>query len=858
MSPEETLHPRVEPTPLTPRLTKVLKFGGSTVGDPARIGRVLDRVAEEAARAPIAVVVSAMGDGTDELGEATDEAARGALPAARRLAAALVERARVVAQAALDAARGPRSSSSSEAVAAIDAALRPLAEELDGLLLGVSLVRVASPELRDRVASFGERLSATTVAALLRARGVDALAIDARRWVVTDARFGDARVDVEASRERLATLTPRLLGRVAVHTGYLGATPDGRTTTLGRNGSDYTASLLASLTGAAGVDVWTASPGVMTADPDLVAEAYPVPHLTYREALELARFGARMFHARTMIPLIAAGIPLTIRSLVEPDAPGTRIDAQGADDVDRPTSVTSLEGLALLDVDARRLVELDAVDAGPLGARVLAALEARGVRCWMATQSGHGQAVSVVVSRAELDAARAAVERVIAPDLARHEVDGVRVRDGVTLVTLVAEAMGRSVNVAGRLFGALGRAGVNVWGIAQSASSRSISCVVDGPDTAPAVRAVHAAFNLASADVSVVLLGHGVVGRELVAQLRAQAATLAEQLGVSLRLVGVADSRRQVFDARGLSLDDVGGLLARATEARDLSSLVARVRHLPVPVLVDCTAADGMEAVYTEAFAAGVHVVAANKKPLTTPWATRRALFEAARRAHRFYHYETTVGASLPVLDTLMSLVRTGDRVERVEGSLSGTLGYLSQAVSAGAPLSVAVREAKARGYTEPHPRDDLNGRDVARKAIILARELGLEVALEDVVIEPFVPTALLAEDALDVFFSRLEAHDAAFAAQVQAHAREGKVLRYLARIEPHAPGGPRIVVGPTAVDSTHPASRLRSTEAFVAFTTARYAELPLVVQGAGAGGAVTAAGVLTDVLRIAQALRGR
>jgi aspartokinase/homoserine dehydrogenase 1 len=856
MSPEETLRPRVEPKAAPPHLQKVLKFGGSTVGDPARIGRVLERVAEEAARGPIAVVVSAMGDGTDELTQAIEEAARGALPVARRIAAGLVECARSIAAAALETSDDR--SASTGASSAIDAALRPLADELDGLLLGVSLVRVASPELRDRVASFGERLSATTIAVLLRARGVDAVSVDARTWVVTDARFGDARVDVEASRARLGAIAPRLLGRVAVHTGYIGATPDGRTTTLGRNGSDYTASLLASLTGASGVDVWTASPGVMTADPELVAEAYPVPHLTYREALELARFGARMFHARTMIPLIESGIPLTIRSLVEPDAPGTRIDAQGADDVDRPTSVTSLEGLALLDVDARRLVEHEAADGGPLGARVLAALEARGVRCWMATQSGHGQAVSVVVSRAEFEAARAAVERVIAPDLARSEVDGVRVRDGVTLVTLVAEAMGRSVNVAGRLFGALGRAGITVCGIAQSASSRSISCVVDGPDTAAAVRAVHAAFNLASADVSVVLLGYGVVGREFVAQLRAQAGLLAEQLGVSLRLVGVADSQRQVFDARGLPPGDVGSLLARATEPRALSSLVARLRHLPVPVLVDCTAADGMEAVYTEAFAAGVHVVAANKKPLTTPWGTRAALFAAARRAHRFYHYETTVGASLPVLDTLMSLVRTGDRVERVEGSLSGTLGFLSQAVSAGTPLSVAVREAKARGYTEPHPRDDLNGLDVARKAIILARELGLEVALEDVVIEPFVPTALLAEDALDVFYSRLEAHDAAFAAEVAAHAREGKVLRYLARVEPHAPGGPRVVVGPTAVDARHPASRLRSTEAFVAFTTARYAELPLVVQGAGAGGAVTAAGVLTDVLRIAQALRGR
>jgi aspartokinase/homoserine dehydrogenase 1 len=830
---------------------KVHKLGGSSVGTAERLGRAIDRVVYEARQGPIAVVVSAMADATDVLLEATDAAARedfaAAQAAVRRLTTAAIDGA----AAALEGRAGPAEAWAAQGRIARE--VRELGDTLERLLFGVSLVRVVSPETRDLVLSFGERISAATLAELVSTAGVAAVAVDARRWTVTDDRFGEARVDVEASRVALTDVLREVGARVPIHTGFLGRTPDGRTTTLGRNGSDYTATLLAALSGAEAVVVWTETSGVMTADPELVREAYPVAHLTYREALELANFGARMFHARTMIPLIGAGIPLTIKSLQRPAEPGTRIDARGADDAERPTSVTSLERLALLEVDGLRVL-----DRSTVGERVLEGLAAVGIGTWMATQSGHGQAFAVVVAEAEAERARARIAQVLALEIAQGDLEAPRVRRPVTLVTLVAEAMGQSVNVAGRMFGALGRAGIAVWGIAQCASARSIACVVDAADTASAVRAVHAAFNLAVSEVSVVLLGVGTVGSQLLAQVHAQATKLAESQGLALRVVGLADSERMVFDARGLDpsvrLGRDGGH-ARGQEPTDVRLLLERLEKLPVPILVDCTAADGMEATYQAAFARGVHVVAANKKPLTIPWAERQRLLAAAKASHRFYRYETTVGASLPVIETLMNLVRTGDRVDRVEGSLSGTLGYLSNAVTAGVPLSQAVREAQARGYTEPHPRDDLAGTDAARKALILARELGLAVELSDVEVEPFVPKAVLAEAELPRFYAALERADAAFAERIAGLAREGQVLRYLARIEPSVG---RVVVGPVAVPLTHPATRLRATEAFVAFSTERYAELPLVVQGAGAGGAVTAAGVLADVLQIAQALRGR
>ncbi|XXF76735.1 hypothetical protein P2318_27310 [Myxococcaceae bacterium GXIMD 01537] len=361
--------------------------------------------------------------------------------------------------------------------------------------------------------------------------------------------------------------------------------------------------------------------------------------------------------------------------------------------------------------------------------------------------------------------------------------------------------------------------------------------------------------------VHLLLLGVGTVGGNLLQQLAAQQEALVRTHGVALSVVGLANTRRAVFDARGLDLARWRESLEQAPSqgsAPDVRELLGRLRRFTFPVLVDCTAAEGMEALYEEAFRLGIHVVAANKKPLTLPLPSAKRLHAMARCFHRAYLYETTVGASLPVIQPLQDFVRTGDRVHLIEGSLSGTLGYLCNEVTRGVPLSVAVREARRKGYTEPHPRDDLAGTDAARKALILARELGLAVSLENVEVEPFVSRELLAENDVERFLSTLEAHDGAFAERVASLRASGQVLRYLARVEPGGAGGRAALrVGPVAVPEDHPATRLRGTEAFVSFSTERYSEYPLRVQGAGAGGAITAAGVLADVLRMARVSRG-
>jgi aspartokinase/homoserine dehydrogenase 1 len=822
---------------------RVLKFGGSSLGAGDRLARVLGIVAEERRSGPIAVVVSAFGDSTDWLLSSIDAATAGDVAEAN----AQVDRVAALASAAVAAAIGAPAVRGLNLAALGSEILAPVR----GMLQAVALLRGLSDASRDEILSFGERLSARLVAAAASATGTPAVAVDAREWLVTDDRHGDARVLWEPTLERLAGRPDD--PRIPVHTGFIGATVAGRTTTLGRNGSDYTAALLARGIGASEVTLFTDVPGVLTADPKLVGEAYPVPALSYREALELSALGLRMLHPRTMVPLLEGGIPLRVRHTMRPEEAGTVVSAGGSADAARATCVTSLENACLVDVEGTH--RSSALRVGP---RVLAALAERRVPVWFETQPPHGNGVAFVAPGESRDAAVAALTEALGRELADGSVLPPRVHHPVTLVTLVAEAMGRTANVAGRYFGALGAIGVNVRAASQGATSRAISSVVDAVDTAAAVRAVHAAFNLSREQVNVLVLGKGTVGSQLLAQLGSEAPKLREAHDLDLRLTGLAGRSASVFDEAGLDPASAAERLAALGSRAPVDELLDRLARLPVPVLVDCTAADGMEAVYTAAFTRGVHVVTANKKVLALPLAGRDAVFAAARRAHRAFRYETTVGASLPVIETLKNLVRTGDRVVLVEGSLSGTLGYLASEVMRGRPLSEALADARARGYTEPHPREDLTGTDAARKALILARELGMRVDLTDVAVEPFVPSDLLGQRAdPDEFLASLRSYDSVFAAQIERMKRDNLVLRYLARIEPTA-ARPSLRVGPVGVPADHAATRLRGSEAFVAFTTARYSELPLVVHGAGAGGAVTAAGVLADVLALSQALRGR
>jgi len=823
---------------------QVYKFGGSSLGTSGRLPKVLELIA--AAPRPLALVVSALGDSTDWLILSARSAEEGNISQARRQLTQVRELAAGTARAVLNA-QGQKGFKHD-----LDEILTPV----ERLLSGIELTRECSPRTLDSIICVGERISIAVVSRALVERGVPAIPVDARDFVVTDATHGSATVDKVETAAKFAPLLPKWKGSVPIVTGFLGRTREGHTTTLGRNGSDYTATLLAGLLKASAVTVWTDVLGVMTADPALVKEASPVDRLSYDEALELAYFGTRMFHPRTIIPLRECGAALVIRSTTQPEAPGTRIDATGNPDPNRPTCVTSLERLALIGVQSRRTGL-----SKPLGGRILAALGEAGVRVWLTTESTLGQSFSVVIPEVDEARAKQSIAEALAPEIATGDLRIEPILSPVSLVSLVGENMGKKPNVAGKFLNAIGEAGISVRAVAQGASARSISCVVDADQTATAVRTVHGAFNLSHTVISVLLLGKGVVGGSLIKQIDKQNKALDREHDVQVRLVGVGSSGGVLFDPEGLPTSKAIELqkdaLGEGKVVADATSLLDRLSRLPNPVLVDCSAAPGMEKLYRAAFTHSINVVSANKQPLALPQAERDELLGEARKHFRAYHYETTVGAALPVIETLKNLVRTGDHVITIEGAFSGTLGYLCDQLAQGKLLSTAVRSARKLGYTEPHPRDDLSGLDVARKAVILARELGLRVDLTDVELKPFVPSQYLKENDPEKFMESLTKLDAEVAARVAASKKQGLLPRYLARITPGAAGA-KVTVGPVDVDAGHPAAALRGAEAFVAFHTERYSEYPMVVRGAGAGGAVTAAGVLADILRLAQNIRGR
>ncbi len=838
---------------------RVFKFGGSSQGDAQRLRVVVDRVCLEAQRGPLAVVVSAMGQSTDWLLEALSLASEGRLDQA----VVVARRVGALAQANLwGVLEGYRREGRRVEEVDVSALVSEFIGPLEQLLLGVSLLRESTAQSTDLVLSFGERLSAAGLSAVLRALGVPGLFVDARQWAVTDDTFGDAVIDWAATRTRLQALAPSWQDCVTVHTGFLGQTPDGRTTTLGRNGSDYTATLLGRGLDAREVVRCTDVPGVMTGDPAIIPDAYPVRHLSYLEALELSHYGARVFHARTMLPLIESGIPMFIRSTLDVDAPGTKIDATGDPGGDGPTCVASLERLSLLVVQSRALAR-----PAKLGRRVIEALERADVTVWMSTLDAQGQSVTLVVPHEAAERAQRAIEEALEGLLGEGLVEPIEARGPVTMLSMVAERVVERDELVLRFFGALSEVGVRVLARAQGGRSRSISCVVLAEDTVLAVRTAHAAFNFSHQRVSLGILGIGVVGGCLIEQIKAQSRALLKTQDVVLDVVALARRSGAVVSHQGgLPLEAPEALFKAdgplpegcerlgGVEADDFKVLEVLSRS-PVPILVDLSDGSGHEALFEEALRRGIHVVSANKKPFAGSLQGHRRLQEASRRHHRALLYETTVGASLPVVETLKDLTRTGDRIHRIEGALSGTLGFLINETMSGKRLSVAVREAIAAGYAEPRPQDDLSGADVARKGLILARELGLEVEAAQVVVEPLVPERLLGIEGVDAFLEALESYDAVFEERVQRCRAQGRVLRYLVVIDPE--GTPVVRVAPVALPLEHPATRLRGTEAFVAFTTDRFLAYPLIVQGPGAGGEVTAAGVLTDVLRVARRVRG-
>lgn len=826
----------------SPGLSRPLahKFGGSSVADAERYRHVATLLRD--APAPRAVVVSAMQGVTDALTALAADAAAGRdwLDGWSRLRDRHFSEARKLDpqdQHALIAWLDAEFS-------ALSAVLGRLADDRAGDALPAHDLAA--------VQGLGEVWSSRLLQAALGGEAAGWGRLDARDVLVVHPGELGVAVDWPRTRERFAAWRARHPETDVVVTGFVARDDAGRPATLGRNGSDYSGAIFAVLFDAGELIIWTDVDGVLSADPRLVPDAVCLPSMSYAEACELAYFGAKVLHPQTMAPAMQAGLPIVIRNSRNPAAPGTRIAADASVDHDAP-----VKGLSVV----RDMAVLELTGAGLIGVpgtaeRMFAALRDAGVSVTMISQGSSEHSICCIVPAAQAERGHDAVGAAFADAIADGQVEGVGVTPGIAVLAAVGDGMVGQPGVSARLFAGLARARVNIRAIAQGASERNISVAVADADAVRGLRAAHSAFWLSPATLSVGVIGPGNVGRALLAQLAEAMPRFASEPRVDhrldLRLRAVASSKRMALADR---LDPAQALTALdAGETLDLDRFVAHVRaeHLPHALIVDCSGSDAVAARYPEWLAAGIHVVTPSKHAGSGDWTRYRAIRDAVQHGALF-RYEATVGAGLPVIQTLRSLLDTGDALTGIEGVLSGTLAWLFNRYDGSAPFSELVAEAKALGYTEPDPRDDLSGTDVARKLVILAREAGGTLSLGDVEIESLVPEALR-DVSRDEFLARLSELDAPMQARLDAARAEGLGLRYLARLG--ADGRAR--VGLASPEPGHASLHSRLTDNLIQFRTRRYANNPLVVQGPGAGADVTAAGVFGDILAIAATLGAR
>ncbi|KQY50570.1 aspartate kinase [Lysobacter sp. Root494] len=688
-----------------------------------------------------------------------------------------------------------------------------------------------------------------------------ALGADAGEWAVLDARdvlevhAGELGVGVDwnGSRARLSAWRTAHPQDNVIVTGFVARNGNGAITTLGRNGSDYSAAIFAVLFDARELTIWTDVDGVLSADPRLVPDAVCLASMSYAEACELAYFGAKVLHPQTMAPAMQAGLPIRIRNTLRPEAPGTLI-AEHSDPAASPVKgLTLVSDMALLELTGAGLIGVPGT-----AERMFAALHTASVSVTMISQGSSEHSICCVLRAEQAERGRMAVQAAFREAIADGQVEGVRITPGIAVLAAVGDGMVGTPGVSARLFAGLAQARVNIRAIAQGASERNISVAIAADDATRGLRAAHSAFWLSPQTLSVGVIGPGNVGRALLAQLAQSASRYGGALqiggnGLDLRLRAIANSRCMHLAPRKLDPAEAVEALELG-EPLDYARFAAHVRaeHLPHAMIVDCSGSDAVAAHYPEWLAAGIHVVTPNKQAGSGPIERYRAIREATKHGGHF-RYEATVGAGLPVIQTLRSQLDTGDELTEVEGVFSGTLAWLFNRFDGTVPFSRLVGEARALGYTEPDPRDDLSGTDVARKLVILAREAGRELSLEDVDIESLVPPALR-EVSRDEFLARLVELDAPLQARFEAAQREGRALRYLARLDREG----RATVGLVSPEPGHASLHSQLTDNLVVFRTRRYASNPLVVQGPGAGPEVTAAGVFGDILAIAQALGAR
>lgn len=689
----------------------------------------------------------------------------------------------------------------------------------------------------------GEKLSIAMMQAWFEAKGYDVTRIDPVEKLLAHGSYLESSVDITESTKRVdANSIPKK--NVVLMAGFTAGNENGELVLLGRNGSDYSAACLAACLKADCCEIWTDVDGVYTCDPRLVPEAICLESMSYQEAMELSYFGAKVIHPRTIGPLVPLNIPCLIKNTANPDAKGTLIDGNVATDSLKVKGITNLDNVAMFNVSGSGMQGMVG-----MAARVFSTMSKAGISVILITQSSSEYSISFCVPAKFAEKATACLNAEFAQELTNGDLDPIDMIRELSIISVVGDGMRTAKGVAARFFSSLAQANISIVAIAQGSSERSISAVVPMNKAIEAVKATHQGLFSNKKSIDVFLVGVGGVGGELIEQIKQQKDFLAKK-DIEIRVCALANADKMLLNENGLNLDNWKSDLETATQPSDFDVLLSfiKLHHVVNPVFVDCTAAQSVANLYTRALKEGFHVVTPNKKANTGSYQYYQELRDAARQGQHKFLYETNVGAGLPVIENLQNLLAAGDEVEKFEGILSGSLSFIFGKLDEGLSLSEATLIAKEKGFTEPDPRDDLSGADVARKLLILARETGLALEFDDIEIEGVLPKGFSEGMSKEEFLKVLPEVDAEFAQRVQAAKAEGKVLRYVGSIT-----GDKCRVAIEAVDENHPLYKVKDGENALAFLTRYYSPIPLLLRGYGAGTDVTAAGIFADILRTLQ-----
>ncbi len=826
---------------------KVLKFGGTSVGSADSIKIVADIVLSYYnTQVACTVVVSAMSGITDRLISVSTEAARGNEVYSQIL--------KDIEKHHFDTARQLISVQSQSRVFAY---LKTLFNELEDVLHGVFLLRERSARTLDLIVSFGERLSAYIISQYINELGIDTEFLDARRVIQTDNNFGAAKVNFDITYRQIADYfnTHQAL---QIITGFIGSTAEDETTTLGRGGSDYTASIFGAGLNAEEVEIWTDVDGVMTADPRQVSSAFSLDAISYIEAMEMSHFGAKVIYPPTLLPVLAKNIPLRIRNTFYRDFPGTVVsrnpyamatdEAQKKEKAMAVKGITSIKEVALLSLQGSGMIGIPGI-----ASRLFGALARKKINVIIITQASSEHSISFAVSPTDYQEAQKAMDEEFMMEIEAGKIDKAIVETHLSIIAIIGENMRRTPGISGKMFSALGRNGINVRAIAQGSSEVNLSVVIAQRNLSKALNTVHDAFFLSEIKtLNVFMTGLGLIGSTLLRQIAQQEHYLLKNRLLKIKFVGIANSRKMLFNELGISPTAWQEQLQTKGENSNMSTFVHRMKELNLPnsVFIDCTSSEDVIKYYQEVLQSAISVVTPNKLANSGSYLNYAQLKQTAMKAGVKFYYETNVGAGLPVIRVLQDLKDSGDKIYKIEGVLSGTLSYIFNTFTKERKFSEVVREAQQKGYTEPDPRDDLNGMDVARKILILAREVGLALEPDQVTVELLLPDQCLQANTLEDFFTSLEEVNDSFETKKHHAKNNGKKLCYVATLEEN-----QASVRLKEIGQDHPFYTISGSDNIISYTTARYKETPLVVKGPGAGAEVTAAGVFADIMSISNYL---